>query len=61
MNRAIKKRYADPISFGILGLGMIAEFHVRAIQELTGCRFVAGKKDIKTNDYDKQKSKFQQT
>ncbi|HCC38139.1 MAG TPA: oxidoreductase [Treponema sp.] len=28
--------------FGILGLGMIADFHVKAIQELAGCRFVAG-------------------
>jgi predicted dehydrogenase len=30
------------IGFGILGLGMIAEFHFKAIQELSGCRFVAG-------------------
>ena len=30
------------IGFGVLGLGMIAEFHVKAIQELSGCRFVAG-------------------
>ncbi|MDR3173309.1 MAG: Gfo/Idh/MocA family oxidoreductase [Treponema sp.] len=28
--------------FGILGLGLIAEFHVKAIEEITGCRFVAG-------------------
>ncbi|GHV37359.1 oxidoreductase [Spirochaetia bacterium] len=30
------------IGFGIIGLGMIAEFHTRAIAELAGCRFVAG-------------------
>ena len=30
------------IGFGVLGLGMIADFHVKAIQELSGCRFVAG-------------------
>ena len=28
--------------FGILGLGMIAEFHLKAIQEISGCKFVAG-------------------
>jgi predicted dehydrogenase len=28
--------------FGILGLGVIAEFHVQAIKEITGCRFAAG-------------------
>ena len=28
--------------FGILGLGMIAEFHVKAIREISGCRLVAG-------------------
>ena len=42
MDRLIKKRYVDAIGFGILGLGMIAEFHVMAIKELIGCRFVAG-------------------
>ena len=46
MNREIKKRYVDTIGFGILGLGMIAEFHVKAIQELTGCHFVAGYDNI---------------
>ena len=30
------------IGFGILGLGMIADFHVKAIQEISGCRFAAG-------------------
>ena len=30
------------IGFGVLGLGMIAEFHIKAIQELSDCRFVAG-------------------
>ena len=30
------------VGFGILGLGMIAEFHIKAIQELSGCRFAAG-------------------
>jgi len=30
------------IGFGVLGLGMIADFHVKAIQELSGCRLVAG-------------------
>ncbi|MDR2160217.1 MAG: Gfo/Idh/MocA family oxidoreductase [Treponema sp.] len=30
------------IGFGILGLGMIAEFHFRAIAEIGGCRFAAG-------------------
>ena len=30
------------IGFGILGLGMIADFHLKAIQELNGCSFVAG-------------------
>jgi len=30
------------IGFGIIGLGMIAEFHVKAIKELSGCRFVGG-------------------
>ena len=29
-------------TFGILGLGMIAEFHVKAIKEISGCSFVAG-------------------
>ena len=28
--------------FGILGLGMIAEFQLKAINEISGCRFVAG-------------------
>jgi hypothetical protein len=28
--------------FGILGLGVIAEFHVKAIKEITGCCFAAG-------------------
>jgi len=30
------------IGFGVLGLGMIAGFHVKAINEIPGCRFVAG-------------------
>ena len=30
------------IGFGIIGLGMIAEFHVKAINEIGGCQFVAG-------------------
>ena len=30
------------IGFGIIGLGMIAGFHVKAIKELAGCSFVAG-------------------
>ncbi|MCL2381056.1 MAG: Gfo/Idh/MocA family oxidoreductase [Treponema sp.] len=30
------------IGFGIIGLGMIAEFHVKAIKELDGCRFAGG-------------------
>ena len=38
MNETIK----NTVGFGILGLGMIAEFHVKAIQELNGCRFAAG-------------------
>jgi len=42
MNRTVKEHDADTIGFGIIGLGMVAEFHVRAIQELAGCRFVAG-------------------
>jgi predicted dehydrogenase len=29
------------IGFGILGPGMIAEFHVKAINEIEGCRFAA--------------------
>ena len=28
--------------FGIIGSGMIAEFHVKAIKEISGCSFVAG-------------------
>jgi len=31
-----------PIGFGIIGLGMIAEFHVKALNEINGCSFVAG-------------------
>jgi predicted dehydrogenase len=30
------------IGFGVLGLGMISEFHVKAIEEIAECRFVAG-------------------
>ena len=30
------------VGFGIIGLGMIAEFHVKAIEEISGCRFAAG-------------------
>ena len=32
----------DKIGFGVIGLGLIAEFHVKAIGEMSGCRFVAG-------------------
>lgn len=28
--------------FGIIGLGMIAEFHAQAIEHMTGCKLVAG-------------------
>jgi predicted dehydrogenase len=28
--------------FGIIGMGMIAEFHAKAIKDLSGCRFVGG-------------------
>jgi predicted dehydrogenase len=30
------------IGFGIIGLGVIADFHVKAINELAGCKFIAG-------------------
>ena len=30
------------IGFGVIGLGMIAEYHLKAIKELSGCSFVAG-------------------
>ncbi|GHV06586.1 oxidoreductase [Spirochaetia bacterium] len=33
---------AGTIGFGIIGLGMIAEFHTRAIAEMAGCCFAAG-------------------
>jgi predicted dehydrogenase len=32
----------DSIGFGIIGLGMIAEFHAKAIAEMEGCFFAAG-------------------
>ena len=32
----------DTIGFGIIGLGVIAEFHVKALAEMSGCRFAAG-------------------
>ena len=32
----------DTIGFGIIGLGMIAEFHAKAIKEIPGCHLVAG-------------------
>ena len=31
----------DPLGFAVIGLGSIAHFHIRCIQELEGCRLVA--------------------
>lgn len=33
---------SHPIGFGIIGLGMIAEFHFQAIQAIPGCSFIGG-------------------
>ena len=33
---------SQPIGFGIIGLGMIAEFHVKAIENIPGAKFVGG-------------------
>jgi predicted dehydrogenase len=33
---------SDSTGFGIIGLGMIADFHVKAIAEMEGCFFAAG-------------------
>jgi len=33
---------SNGIGFGIIGLGMIAEFHAKAIENIEGCKFVAG-------------------
>jgi len=42
INKRSSLMKADSIGFGIIGLGMIAGFHVKAINEIPGCRFVAG-------------------
>lgn len=33
---------SKPIGFGIIGLGMIAEFHVNAIAAMESCKFIGG-------------------
>jgi len=44
---------STPIGFGIVGLGMIAEYHARAIAETSGGRLVgvAGRSETKTKEF----------